>query len=79
MCKLDDYITGENDPNAPFNQKETPCQPDEIWECLDDENYDRAYELLEELRKDVCFLRDYAKSVDNVFLLKKLNKIYNKL
>lgn len=77
MKGLDDFIEGKHDPCHPANQPDSDPQINEIWECLDAENYDRAYELLSELRKEVNFLRDYAKANENQYLLNRLNQIYN--
>lgn len=76
---LDNHIQGDFDPNAPFNQPDSEPQINEIWECLDAENYNRAYELLSEIRKEVNQLREYAKANENQYLLKRLNLIYGKL
>lgn len=80
---LDRWITGDFNPNAPFNQPDSEPQIDEIWECLDAENYDRAYELLSEIRKEVNLLRELCKQTnkegDKAFMINRLTKIYNAL
>lgn len=74
---LDNHIQGDFDPNNPSNQPYTEPRINEIWECLDAENYDRAYELLSEARKKVDQLRKTYKLLGHDYAVKKLNEIYN--
>ena len=52
---LDNYITGKNDPNAPFNQEDLPCCEDCEQEC-NQEKYDSC-----EIRKK--FIEEQTKKM----------------
>lgn len=84
---LDNHIQGDFDPNAPFNQLyETDNRIESISDALlelDSETLlkidQKAIDLISEVRKEIQSLREYAKQNENVYLLKRLNSIYNKL
>lgn len=77
---LDDFKTGLHDSNSPINQKEEErLIAITVEDFINDKNTLGAILRLEEVRFEVNILREYAKRNENVYLLKRLNKIYNQL
>lgn len=76
---LDAWITGENDPNAPFNQPDPEQQIETISDAINENEPVRALEILGEVLQEINMLRWYAAQNENTFLMKKLTNIYNQL
>lgn len=77
---LDEFKQGLHDSQSPINQKEEPEQDDRtVEEFIYDKNTLGAILRLEEIRFEVTILRQYARETDNQYLLRRLNKIYNKI
>lgn len=77
---LDAHIQGDDDPNAPFNQREEESNDRSVADELLESGYTgEAYSKLSEIRKEVQLLRDKAKVSNDTYYFKKLTSIYNKL
>lgn len=80
---FDAWKTGENDINAPFNQKEEDYRLQDLQSCFEDNDQTRFDELLSEVRKEVKQLRELCKQTNKDgnkdFLINRLTKIYSKL
>lgn len=80
---FDAWKTGENDKNAPFNQKEEDYRLQDLESCFEDNDQTRFDELLSDVRKEVKQLRELCKQTNKDgnkdFLINRLTKIYSKL
>ena len=79
---LDNHIQGDYNYYNPCNTPDYEPEEKEIEsinECLDLGDTDKAFDIIGELIREVNALREYAKANENIYLLKRLNSIYNKL
>ena len=81
MKNLDNFIEGVFDKNAPFNQPDSENEycSDNLEDVFYDKDEDCFLNILSDIRKEVNKLREYAKNNENIYLLKRLNSIYQKL
>lgn len=78
LNNLDAWITGENDPNAPFNQPDS--EPDiPIIDLMEEGRYEEAFSKIAELRHELQKLRDTAKLIQNSYLKNRLTAIIQKI
>lgn len=79
MENYDQYKEGLYDENSPINQSEEHQQIESITDAFEIGEPDDFYNRVVEVQTYVNALRDYAKTNENIYLLRRLNSIYNKL
>lgn len=80
MENLDDWITGTNNTDNPANQPDsTDDQIESLEDAFNENDSDRFFEILSEIRNEVKSLRNTAGLCQNQYLKKKLNNVYQKL
>ena len=75
---IDEYKEGLHDSNSPVNQTETESELT-FGEVIISGDHSKAIDMLSEIRKEVHELRNFCKETDNIYILKRLNSIYQKL